>query len=1100
VPGEVTDPFATAELRARVLDAWAASPSRFREDGNAEEDYALGGYRDRVIVELAQNAADAAARAGVPGRLRLTLRDGTLRAANTGAPLDAAGVEALSTLRASSKRGDATGGGRAAETVGRFGVGFAAVVAVSDEPRIHSLTGSVAWSRTATRDLAAGIPALADELAARSGHVPALRLPFTMPPRPASSIPHGFATVVELPLRDADAERLVARLLAEAGPALLLALPALAEVEIDTDGRRRLLTATHAGGRCVITVDGTESAWRVTSAGGDLDQALLAGRPAEERARTSWSVRWAIPVIPEGRPDVPTGRLPVGVAAVVHAPTPTDEPLGLPALLLASFPLSPDRRHVAPGPLAGFLVERAAEAYAALLPGLAAVPGVLDLVPGPVASGELAAQLSRAIVALLPDVPFLPAAAQQAGEATAAGTAADGADLASPDGTAADGAAPGGVDASAPAGPGAGARVRPRDAVLLGSAAPGLAGLLGPVLPHLIGGPARHPAYAVLGVRRMPLAELADLLAGLGRDPAWWRALYAALADVPAEERAELGALPVPLADGRLARGPRGLLLPGPGLEHAGELAVLGLRVADPAAAHPLLARLGAVEATPRSALEDPATRAAVATSYDRAVDAYYDDDSPHRVAGAVLGLLRAVGAEPGDYPWLADLALPGDDGDWYPAGELLLPGCPLADLVADDAPFGTAAKDLVDRYGAATLEAAGVLSTFGLLTEEDVEIDPDHVDLGLDGFDGFDGFAADTRDRLRLLTGDLAHDDPAEAPLSALPPVAPEFTAVRDLDLVDQDRWPQALELLTRPPLRAALTEPLRLRLPDGSRADMPSYTAWWLRQHLLLDGRRPGELRIADSDPLLAGLYDVIGAAGASDDNAGARLAAMLADPAVTRALGVRTSLAGLLAEPGGADELLARLADPDRPVGRPQLRSLWSALAAAEWVTADRVAPPHRVRAVQGDKLTVADADDVLVLDTPDLWPLAAGRPLVLAPFEHAVRLADLLDLPLASEEIAGTVESDGELRPVPDVVREVLSDAPAGYREHDRLLVDGADLQWRCTGGELHAATAEGLAHGLAWAAGRWSARHLVAELLLSPDETARILAEADLDTD
>ena len=68
------DPFSTAALRSRVLDAWAASPARFREDANAEEDYALGGYRDRVVVELAQNAADAAARAGVPGRLRLTPR------------------------------------------------------------------------------------------------------------------------------------------------------------------------------------------------------------------------------------------------------------------------------------------------------------------------------------------------------------------------------------------------------------------------------------------------------------------------------------------------------------------------------------------------------------------------------------------------------------------------------------------------------------------------------------------------------------------------------------------------------------------------------------------------------------------------------------------------------------------------------------------------------------------------------------------------------------------------------------------------------------------------------------------------------------------
>jgi hypothetical protein len=56
------DPFRTAKLRGRVLDAWAASPARFHED--AEEDYALGGYRDRGVVELAQNAADAAVRAG----------------------------------------------------------------------------------------------------------------------------------------------------------------------------------------------------------------------------------------------------------------------------------------------------------------------------------------------------------------------------------------------------------------------------------------------------------------------------------------------------------------------------------------------------------------------------------------------------------------------------------------------------------------------------------------------------------------------------------------------------------------------------------------------------------------------------------------------------------------------------------------------------------------------------------------------------------------------------------------------------------------------------------------------------------------------------
>ena len=1054
----LADPFDAAGVRARVLDAWAASPGRFREDANAEEDYALGGYRDRVVVELAQNAADAAVRDGVPGRLRLTLRDGVLVALNNGAPLDAAGVEALSTLRASSKRDDAPGGA----TVGRFGVGFAAVVAVSDAPRIRSATGSVGWSRTRTRELVSAVPALAGEIEARSGHVPVLRLPFADAAlsEAEDALPDGFVTAVELPLRDDAAAQLVTRLLTEAGPALLLALPALAQVEITAGGTTRLLTAVHDGDRSTVTVNGVPSAWRVAGASGELDQALLADRPAEERLRTSWSVRWAVPVntgpADSGPADsgpvsdgAPAGRLPVGVTAVVHAPTPTDEPLSLPALLLASFPLSPDRRHVAPGPLTDFLIERAADAYAGLLPDLAPGRGLLDLVPGPVGQGELDTRLAGAIVSRLPLVPFLPAVGGDP-DADASGVRVT-------------------------------SRVRPRDALLLATSAAGLSEWLAPVLPNLVAGPVGHPAWAVLGVRRMPLAELADLLASLDREPAWWHRLYIALAGVPADERAELGALPVPLADGRLVRGPRGLLLPGQGLEHAGRLAVLGLRVVAPQAAHPLLTLLGAVEATPRSVLEDPATRAAVKNSYESAVEAAYDDDSPRRLADAVLGLLAALGIAPGEYPWLAGLALPGEDGDWYPAGELLLPGAPLAGVIASDAPFGTVAPGLVDRHGADALRAAGALWSFGLLTAEDVELDEAEIDLDLDGVDEW---AADSGDRLR----------PAGDAMPPLPPVAVEFTAVRDLDLVDRDRWPQALDLLTRPPLRAALTEPARVRLPDGRSADVASYTAWWLRRNVTLGGRHPSDLRVADADPLLAGLYDPVAAPGAADvDQA---LTRVLADPVIARALGVRSNLTALLAEPGGADELLARLADPARPVTRPQLRALWLALATA--TIPEGVTPPDRVRAVHGDKITVADANDVLILDSPDLWPLVADQPLILVPYRHAPRVADLLDVPLASEEVRGRVESAGERRPVPDIVPDVLTGAPGTYQEHDSLTVDGSDVPWRYAGGELHAATVEGLAHGLAWAAGRWQDRHLLAALLIIPEETTRLLAESDLD--
>ena len=97
------DRFDTAGLRAAVLDAWRASPTRYREDANVEEDYALGAYRDRLIVELAQNAADAARSAGVPGRMQIVIGDDAMLVANTGNPLDLSGVQSLAAMRASAK-------------------------------------------------------------------------------------------------------------------------------------------------------------------------------------------------------------------------------------------------------------------------------------------------------------------------------------------------------------------------------------------------------------------------------------------------------------------------------------------------------------------------------------------------------------------------------------------------------------------------------------------------------------------------------------------------------------------------------------------------------------------------------------------------------------------------------------------------------------------------------------------------------------------------------------------------------------------------------------------------------------------------------------
>ncbi|MEV3927144.1 sacsin N-terminal ATP-binding-like domain-containing protein [Actinomadura coerulea] len=987
------DVFGARALRERVLRAWAESPARFREDANAEEDHALGGYRDRVVIELAQNAADAARRAAVPGRLRLTLRTGgepLLTAANTGAPLDAAGVEALSTLRASAKRDEPA-------AAGRFGVGFAAVVAVTDTPAIASGAAGVEWSLTRARELVEGIPGLAEELERRGGHVPLLRLPFALERVP--DVPAGFDSVVRLPLRG-EAVEPVRRQLRQVGAALMLALPALEHVEIDVDGDVRTLTAERrAPGEVVI--DG--ALWRTVEGHGEIPAELLRDRPVEERARPFWQVRWALP----------EGGLPEDTPGVLHAPTPSDERLDLPALLIASFPLAPDRRHVAPGALADLLVDRAAEAYVRLLGELPVSPKVLELVPGPIAAGELDARIRRGIRERLPEAPVLPHRTR-------------GRDAVAVDAPAAFVEVLGGR----------GAEAEP-DAVV--------GGLLPPEWP------ARSPALAALGVRRVELADVIDELAAVDREPVWWHRVYDALAGAATDA---LGALPVPLAGeaGRVVRGPRGLLV-ADGVDPAG-LDALGLRFVHPEAVHPLLARLGAVEAGPRAVLADAAVRAAVEESFDA--------DDPDAVAEAVLGLVAAAHADPGDEPWLAELALPGDDGELYPAGELLLPDSPLREIMADDAPFGVVDGEVLERWGAETLAAAGVLDGFALARAEDVNL------TGL----------ADEAESLELDDEDLWADDVLRRiGEQDLPPLVPEFAAVRDLELVDD--WAAALRVLAAPPWRSAIVDPAHAALHNGRRVVVPSYTAWWLSRRPVLDGRRPGEFRLG-GDEALAGLYDV---------------APEGLDEHFLLALGVRTSLVELLDEPGGAQELLDRLGDARRPVGRSQLGGLWTALADAPDAA---VEPPERVRAVVDGDVEVVDAADALVLDGPDVLPLLEGQPLVIAAQGRDARLAELLDLPLAGEEIPGLVESDGEKRPVPEAVRAVLPDAPADYLAHERLVVDGQDVPWWTRDGRVHASGVAGLARALAWSTGNWADRLLVETVLRAPEALPVLLAEDDLE--
>ena len=967
----MTDPFGTEALRASVLAGWASSPTRFREDANAEEDLRLGGYRDRLLVELAQNAADAAMSAGTPGTLAVRLVGGELRVANTGTPLDAAGVAALASLRASAKR---DGG------VGRFGVGFAAVLTVSDSPAVLSRAGGVEFSAERTSAEVAALPSLTDAVAAREGAVPILRLPWAIDAAPAD----GFDTEVRLPLRaGVDSAALLDGLRGEVVD-LLLALPWLARIEIDgVRWERRDVSDTEAE----LSGPGGTVRWVLRRSAGELPDHVRAELGVE--ARPQWNVCWAVPVDADGTPN------PVA-DDVLHAPTPTDERLSVPARLITTLPVEPSRRRVLPGKATDFVLDEAARCYpdfVALLP--ASTRTLLVPLPG-FPRSEVDDRLRDAVLARLRSASWLPSAT--------------------------------------------GGTLTPAAATVLDAPAPALVDLLADVLPDLaqarLSEPPHAQALAALSVARIGLAELVDVLTGVRREPSWWRSLYAALLPVTQTDPSaadELGALSVPMADGRTLPGARGALLLDEHLDLS-DVDITGLRVVHPDAAHPLLERLGAVHAGPRELLESPPVRAAVERSVADAESGM--DTVPLR--DVVLRLIASASVDEGELPWLGALALPDTAGDWCRADELAAPGAPLLDVLAPDA-LGVLADglDVPDHV----LAAVGVLHTFAVLRDDD-PTGPDH-DL------------ADEQDWW---------DSRPTPPRTVL--------AVRDLDLVADESWPAAIRLLTADPNCLAA-----LRVPGG-------YTSWWLGRYALLAGRAPREWRLPGTDEL-AGLFDEVPDTGLDPAllaAIGVRTGLELGDPADAYALldrlgdDQREIPAGavLRAHAALAEAVHDHVLDPAETDPPTAVRVLSGDVAdPADCLVLDA---PWPLGVLPADQL-VAVADFALAEPLAELFDLPTARGVaaeVLGSGDY-LAWADLGAVVDAADLIGLAVPGGGP------IVHATLTVAVAGERHR---------VAWWVTAEEiLHVEDSPAaLAAAFAWFADRWPDRHLLAALIDDPEPT------------
>ena len=326
----------------RSLQSYASRPEWLEEHAHIEEGIAEGGYGHRQVYELVQNGADAMVRrAG--GRIEVILTDTHLYCANEGDPIDKAGLEALLGSNMSRKRGD---------EIGRFGLGFKSVLAVTSEPEFFSKPVSLRFSDDYSRSMIDQAVPSATDIA-----IPILRLGQPVNPTieaendPVLAELMSWAVTVIRLKRDLtiDTTWLVDDLVGFPAQFLLFTRH-VTELVLDdrVNGRRRSIEVQR-GGQEVRLIEGTDDQlWRVfREVVEPTDEARKdAGKRAE---RDRLPIDWAVPT--------------AGPSAIgkFWAFFPTTFETTLSGILNAPWKTNPDRENLLKGPFNEFLLDVAAK-------------------------------------------------------------------------------------------------------------------------------------------------------------------------------------------------------------------------------------------------------------------------------------------------------------------------------------------------------------------------------------------------------------------------------------------------------------------------------------------------------------------------------------------------------------------------------------------------------------------------------------------------------------------------------------------------------------------------------------------------------------------
>ncbi|WP_328669320.1 DEAD/DEAH box helicase [Streptomyces sp. NBC_00328] len=299
------------EQSSRVLQTYEVDPGLVPEHANGERRITQGGYGDRQLFELVQNAADEIA-AEPGGSVQVVLTGTHLYCANEGEPVTPEGAETILRMSMSRKRGG---------QIGRFGVGVKSVLVVTDTPQFFSSSGSFGFDREWALGKILSVPGVRERLGERF-EAPVLRMarPLdTDAERAQDTVLDellGWATtVVRLPLLAGAADRLAldmhggrttAGSTREEFPlGFQLLSPHVAKVVLE-DRRprpvvRRVLTSKQSGDLHTMVEERTgrpafSTRWRVFSTTHEPGPAARADA-GELHDRLALDLAWAVPAL-----------------------------------------------------------------------------------------------------------------------------------------------------------------------------------------------------------------------------------------------------------------------------------------------------------------------------------------------------------------------------------------------------------------------------------------------------------------------------------------------------------------------------------------------------------------------------------------------------------------------------------------------------------------------------------------------------------------------------------------------------------------------------------------------------------------------------------